>query len=353
MKRERIDFIDFAKGFAILSIVIFHYSQPYAHGIWNKAIMLGGTGVHLFFIISGFGLGISSQHMELYGFFKRRFIKILFPYYLVILLIFVVNKIYPIYPDDGIYALGGHIFLYKMFDERIIGSFGYHFWFLSTIIQFYISFPLIIRIKNKTTLLFFFLFSLLISICYWISISYLNVADMRTYNSFFLQYLWEFSMGIALADIYMSKNKKFWDQSILTMLFFSALGIGIMGIMSIKLGRLGQTFNDIPASLGFLSLSIATFLIGKHIIIFRKFIQYAGTVSYELFLIHMIIFIVLTRAIQSITGTSANLLVSFIFILPVTIALAAMLNSFNSKYISKLSHYINKKQGTSTISNVK
>ncbi|MBN1804781.1 MAG: acyltransferase family protein [Sedimentisphaerales bacterium] len=126
MTKQRLGYIDFAKGFAILSIVVFHYCQPYVSGIFSKAIMIGGTGVHLFFVLSGFGLGLSSK-VGAFSFYKKRFVKILIPYYVIILIIYVINIIHPVYKDDGLYALCGHLFFYKMFDKNIIGSFGYLF----------------------------------------------------------------------------------------------------------------------------------------------------------------------------------------------------------------------------------
>lgn len=138
MNKRRIEFLDFAKGFAILSIAIFHYSQPYTTGLWSKAIMIGGTGVHLFFILSGFGLGLSSTKLSFTTFYLKRFSKILIPYYFAIALICIINEGYQLYDKNTLYAIGGHFFLYKMFDEKIIGSYGYHFWFISTIVQFYI-----------------------------------------------------------------------------------------------------------------------------------------------------------------------------------------------------------------------
>jgi len=113
--------------------------------------MSGGMGVHLFFVLSGFGLGLSAK-IKATSFYKKRFIKILIPYYIVILIIYAINVIHPVYEDGSLYALCGHLFLYKMFDKNIITSFGYHFWFLSTIIQFYIIFPLIIVIKQKQSI---------------------------------------------------------------------------------------------------------------------------------------------------------------------------------------------------------
>lgn len=95
MKKQRIEYIDFAKGFAILSIVLFHFCYPYVSGMWSKVVMIGGTGIQMFFFLSGFGLGLSSQKTGIYYFYKKRFIKILLPYYLIIVLIYFVNSIYP------------------------------------------------------------------------------------------------------------------------------------------------------------------------------------------------------------------------------------------------------------------
>ena len=43
-------------------------------------------------------------------------------------------------------AVASHVFLYKMFDNELDISLCYPFWFISTIIQFYIFFPLIMRL---------------------------------------------------------------------------------------------------------------------------------------------------------------------------------------------------------------
>ena len=179
MKKNRLDFIDFAKGFAILFITVFHYTQPYAIGVWSKLIMFGGAGVHLFFIISSFGLSLSSKQLGVIEFYKQRFLKILLPYYIVVLFVYAINMLLPIYPENSLYALGGHLFLYKMFDENIMTSFGYHFWFMSTIIQFYLAYPFIMKLRNKVSSTQFIIVSLIISLIYWVIISVLNLSILH------------------------------------------------------------------------------------------------------------------------------------------------------------------------------
>ena len=326
MNKQRLEYIDFAKGFAVLSIVIFHFCQPYVSGIWSKAIMIGGTGAHLFFVLSGFGLGLSAK-VEAASFYKRRFIKILIPYYIVILTIYTINVIHPVYKDSGLYALCGHLFFYKMFDKNIITSFGYHFWFLSTIIQFYIIFPLIIVIKQKQSVFAFMTTSFAISTSYWLITTHFNLSDERMYNSFFLNYLWEFCAGIMLAKYYKDKNKLFWIQNNLLLISIATIGILTMALMAIKGGRIGQTFNDIPASIGYTSLSAFLFSISSQVITpLKKFLIFIGKLSYELYLTHMIIFLLLSDIVEIVTKNKSNIFISLLLILPITILCSQLIH---------------------------
>jgi peptidoglycan/LPS O-acetylase OafA/YrhL len=322
MINRRIEFLDFAKGFAILSIVLFHYSQPYTSGLWSKAIMIGGMGVHLFFILSGFGLGLSSTKLSFATFYKKRFTKILIPYYVTILLIAFINEVYPIYGRNSLYAIGGHLFLYKMFDEQIMGNFGYHFWFISTIVQFYIVFPLILSIRKKLSLNHFLLVSFFISFIYWVIISALELSNLRIFNSFFLQYLWEFNLGIILAASYLRDGKCFWDNSINLLAPVSIIGLSIMAIMALKGGRLGQTFNDLPASVGYTCFVASTYIVLAKLKPIRSFLAYIGQISYELYLLHMLSFLLLNKLLIKLTGLNPNIFVSILVVLPISIMIS-------------------------------
>lgn len=299
--------------------------------------MIGGTGVHLFFILSGFGLGLSSQKTSIYYFFRNRFTKILVPYYLTIVSIFTINSIYPIYKNVSLYELGGHFFLYKMFDENIIGSFGYHYWFISTIVQFYIVFPLIILLKEKSKLSLFLVISLLLSASYWIIISFYNISDKRIFNSFFLQYIWEFNIGIILADSYLRKKKYFWEHNNIILALFSIIGIATMGFMAINGGRLGKTFNDIPASIGYFCLSALAFSIcKKYFGLLKTILSYIGKLSYELYLVHMLVFILLNDTLESVTKIKSNIFMSILIILPLSIYSSHLFSTINNLLYKKM-----------------
>ena len=63
---KKYELIDFLKGFAIFTIVIYHALQRVdLNPMMQNAIKLGGTGVHLFLLISGLGLYLSHQRKAL------------------------------------------------------------------------------------------------------------------------------------------------------------------------------------------------------------------------------------------------------------------------------------------------
>ena len=143
---KKLEVINFLRGFAIFTIVLMHCVQGFLDGVMHKAISLGGAGVHVFILCSGFGLYLSYMNKPLgyLDFLKKRFGKVYFPYVIVIVLYVIWGLI-----SSGAVkwdAVASHVFLYKMFDNELDISLCYPFWFISTIIQFYIFFPLIMRL---------------------------------------------------------------------------------------------------------------------------------------------------------------------------------------------------------------
>ena len=146
----RLQIIDFLRGYSIFTIVVFHLFQRYDFpNILEKAINFGGAGVHIFILCSGFGLCLSqlNKPLNFIEFLKKRFLKIYIPYIIIILISFFIPFLY--IDSDRLVALLSHIFLFKMFDEHLISSFGGQFWFVSMIIQFYLFFYLLFKISER------------------------------------------------------------------------------------------------------------------------------------------------------------------------------------------------------------
>lgn len=211
--------------------------------------------------------------------------RILVPYYICVTFIFVFNQFVPVY-KDGLYAYLGHIFLFKMFDERIIGSFGYPFWFISTIIQLYLLFPLLEGIRNRFGKNVLVLSGLIISVLWWIFIFAQNLYHYRVWNSFCFQYLWEFCLGMYFAQAYLTDRYKFWEPKNNLLVIVWAGSLCASGIMAWKFGEAAKVFNDIPVFLAYGAFVLMTFMLlvpGSNM---RKAFLQVGLVSYQLYLIH-------------------------------------------------------------------
>lgn len=322
MTGKRLEFIDFAKGFAILSIVAFHYCQPYATGLAAKAIMVGGTGVHLFFILSGFGLAMSSAKLHAADFYRNRLLKILLPYYFVVLCIYLANHMVEIYSDSSLYALGGHVFLYKMFDERITGSYGYHFWFISTIVQLYFAFPLIVKLRRLMSATRFIGLAALISMIYWWATSFFGVADTRVFGSFCLQYLWEFALGMVLAERHMQRQEELWGMRKAGLLALAVGGLGLMAVMALKWGAVGKAFNDLPASIGYMATAALAYRMTTTWAPAKNAVVFVGKVSYELYLLHVCVFLFANHMMSEWLHFKPNIFSALLLVFPLALWLA-------------------------------
>lgn len=280
-------FIDYAKGVSILTIVLYHFlCQVDLPKLISYAVNFGGAGVHLFFFVSGFGL-TKSSYSTYFNFLKRRLNKVLIPYYITITLIFLTNLFAHIYPH-GLKEYLSHILLYKMFVPKYEETFGIQFWFVSTIIQFYLVFPLLLlALKSKKSHILLPLF-VIISLTYSLLISISPFSTERVFNGFFLQYLWEFVLGMLIAQ------KNILDRLISKPIYYylvaAVINIGITGLLAIKGGQTGKNFNDIFSFAAYTSVVIILYRIGdKYLPIANKYILLISAFSYSLYLTHMII----------------------------------------------------------------
>lgn len=287
---KKIQFIDFLKGYSILTIILMHLIQNYMElpSLINKASSFGGAGVHIFIFCSGFGLFYSylSKKLTFTEFLKKRFSKIYFPYIFIILISAFIPFMYT--QSDKLTAVFSHIFLFKMFFNNYECSFGCHFWFISTIIQFYLIFNLLVMLKNKINNdKKFILINLCISISWWIITGLMGNSEIRIWNSFFLQYLWEFSLGMVLASK-IHANKGIYTLPKSSIIFVaSIIGLALYGILGFKGGFL-KLFNDIPSLLSYGGIALLIYKLNINIL--NKFILKINTFSYELYLVHILVF---------------------------------------------------------------
>jgi len=143
---KHFEIVDYLKGYAIFTIVMFHLLLGQVSGIFGTAINFGGAGVHVFVLCSGFGLYLSHMRKILnYGaFMKRRLLRVHLPFVLVVLLTVLVpwNKF-----NLGVFL--SNIFFYKMFFEDWNCAYGGQMWFVSMIVQMYLLFPILAKVLDR------------------------------------------------------------------------------------------------------------------------------------------------------------------------------------------------------------
>lgn len=319
LRMKRIELLDFIRGFSIFTIVLMHLCQSYTNGIFNKAFAFGGAGVHVFILCSGLGLYLSylRKPLNYKDFLLKRFTKVYVPYIIAVLLwgvwFMYKNGAFPMK------EIMSHLLLYKMFSVELDTSLCYPYWFISTIIQLYLVWPLIVHlIRCKGGYFYSFIISLLWSTL----VGVLGYEEIRPWGSFFLQYLWEFCLGMWIAENYMYTNRGKNGKDLLNISYYQwwwLLGgaIGGMGISAFMAwnGGILKLYNDIPSLVGYLSILLIIYKLGIGLI--NSFFVWANSFSYELYLVHSLVFIFLAYVIAN--ETSLYILLSASLILAYTV----------------------------------
>src|ERR1700722_10786654 len=133
----RVPELDGLRGMAILMVVVFHYLEEQglvagneAAGILQRVVLIGWSGVDLFFVLSGFLIGgilMDARESPSYfrTFYARRFFRIIPIYYLWILayviLVGVVGSFLRSHSNSGvIQGPGGFVFSYFLFLQNFM-----------------------------------------------------------------------------------------------------------------------------------------------------------------------------------------------------------------------------------------
>ena len=292
--------VSFLRGFSITTVILMHLLQVYTAGGdlpgWLRmAAAFGGTGGHMFFFCSGFGLYLSQMRKELSfpEFIRRRFLKIYLPYILVIVITWAYTYIG--FGRAMNRELLSHVFLYKMFIEKYEISFGLQFWFLSTIIQLYLLFLPLCRLRKAVGTRKLVILSLCVSMAWWVFTWATGLAAKRIWGSFCLQYLWEFVLGMAAAEYLAGKDQV--NLSIGKLAALAAGGIVLEAVMAVT-GGLAAAFNDLPAFFGYGAFALLLYACCRRVI--RPVFLRVDTISYEWFLVHVLSFSVCYEIFRAI-----------------------------------------------------
>ena len=128
---------------------------------------------------------------------------------------------------------------------------------------------------------------MLISLAWATFTTLAGLDDERVWNSFFLQYLWEFVLGMWLAKVYFDHSERIKVPSYWALFVAMFIGLGLTGLTGF-VGGIWKSYNDIPSLVGYMSMALIVYKLGVKWI--NRFFAYTNKVSYEWYLVHILVF---------------------------------------------------------------
>lgn len=291
--RERFLLVEYMRGAAIFTIVLMTLVQNDLTGSLHKAASFGGSGIHVLILLLGFSLYMKRLIRPLgYGaFLLRRFLPT-YVLYAVAVAMWAIWMYLTSGPESvDMEHVKAHLLLYKMFDSELCVSLCSQYWFVSTIIQFYLLWPLIVRLaqvgeKGHVSWLGP-LIALGISFVWWITVWCLDYDNMRPWCSCCLQYLWEFVLGMWLAQKYYDGN--WYARELLkgdlrhSFLVLCAI-VGMVVTVFMTWYNEWKLFNDVPSLLGYGSVLLLMYDSPMRYSRIKRFFIWSSGFWWELYL---------------------------------------------------------------------
>jgi peptidoglycan/LPS O-acetylase OafA/YrhL len=189
---KRFQSLDGWRGISIIMVLLGHLF-PIGPKAWHMNNAVAGTGMAIFFILSGFLMvNLLIKNDNIFNFLTKRFLRIIPLAWLIMLIFLTLNG-----ADENTYI--SHLFFYANWPPMTLISATGHLWSLCVEMQFYIGIALLMGLFKSRALM------ILPLICIGLTIyRYLNSVEMAINTYYRLD---ELLAGCILAVIY-HKNKK-------------------------------------------------------------------------------------------------------------------------------------------------
>lgn len=254
----------------------------------NANLHIAIIGVSLFFMISGAGLMLSSRkHWDIKDFYKKRFTKLLIPFYVVEFFTLIAS--YVLRPD----WLGYFPMLAKQkaflnllgmdgYFEQFFPTFSLHVgeWFLGALIMLYALFPLFRYCMEKNRYI-----TIIVATIYYVVLIFGNVITVSPWTNVFVK-AYDFILGMFLIlEIPRLMDKKGFRTFALVI---SEVVI-VVGIFLKSTLPTPMTFNNLIYAVMLFICFFALEATQKRKNILDDYCEQICKISYEVFLVHHII----------------------------------------------------------------
>lgn len=301
LNKINFSILDGLRGIAAVYVVINHcrgnllmggeeYSQSVPISDWSfstkayygllQGTSLGTEFVFFFFVLSGFSIAHSlRKRKSTLAFYKRRLVRLYFPYVLSLVWAF---SVYQICSGSGYFDLNASVFASvknTLFNLIYIphGELIPQFWSLSHEVIFYILAPLIL-LSHKTRMFSIFILGGL----YLVSFIYspFDITGGNILMRFFFDYGAFFVLGIVL---YQTFDHPFW-QKLGNKIFFIASSILIFSAMVVLKYKFGEDNKITPLLSGLLSIILIVNFLKYNIQ--NRLLKFLGEMSYTIYISH-------------------------------------------------------------------
>ncbi|MEO0895745.1 MAG: acyltransferase family protein [Bacteroidota bacterium] len=301
----KFDWVDAVKGMAIIGIMLVHLVELFpkpASFPYDVLYFLGKQGdmaPGVFFLLSGFGLALSylkkeKDHVDPKEFYQKRLSR-LFPLYISIFLFFLVLRQFGGFGDSQTMITDGNTF-FKLwglgFTRELFTYINPSWWFIWTLLQFYLLFPFVYRFFAKhstpTFLAIFVGISLLFR--YLPVLGYIPVEQANIWERgiFVGTRIGEFAIGMSLAKFLFANRNTGISYG---MLFPIGIGVYALGLWISSIPFL-RPFYSILYTCGMTAFMYGIWKIIRSTDLTRKIIGrpliWMGVHSYSIFLFHQV-----------------------------------------------------------------
>lgn len=350
--KARIPELDGIRGLAILSVLCFHYisiqgetpAGTVTHFL-QRLVILGGTGVDLFFVLSGFLIGgilLDAKSSPRYfgTFYARRFFRI-FPVYYAWIALYILVATFGgkrllalarsgIMPPFEFQIYDHFLFIQNFLVDRLHGLAAVwfdHTWSLAVEEQFYLVIPLLVWLLSRKALKLFLLFVVfsqpLLRIVLlksgWVSAGLVaqltfTRADVLAFGVLAAVY-WRDDSALT----WLQQNPR-WIYSVLVVLFFGFSAFWMWSPYQRTFAMEAVGFSTIAMFYATLLLAALCISNGPIAAVARwSWLRQIGAVSYCMYLIHLVVDVgchaVILHAppkISSLRGAAVTLCAAFL-----------------------------------------
>ncbi|MDF2434018.1 MAG: hypothetical protein JWP44_3649 [Mucilaginibacter sp.] len=335
--RQRIQTLDGLRFLAAIGVLWIHawtfFGNPryYIGPIDIAAILaIGGNGVDLFFVISGFCMYYfyasknEFSYHDFYRFIIKRWVR-LSPAFYAIAIVYIIIANHDI-AVDMIYLLNSVFYLNAIFPQYNIAS---HFWTLGVEWQFYLIIPFLLIYQNKIG--FKKIFIGVFGIVFFIGV--ISVFIFKDQYDWFTNFIFfrgiEFGCGVIAARL-LIKSNSYLKSRILWLLMFLAITYVGRAFISRQVLALSPYYYNLYKLLGFIIMGggfagilylAVTSVKWLNLILGNKLFKKMGKISYSFYLWHALVFPIIAGYIIRFLPISKGIMLPVITTIISTIVL--------------------------------